>query len=454
MKKLLSSVLASTLLLSSFATTAVATPAVDTAPTLASTQTLSTAGLSYGAAAAYYNIITGYEASYGTFTHKNSLVGKIYELPSGVIFSKLVDMNKNGSYELVVCYISKGSPKFTSEATRESFTCHLEFWTYDNNEATRFYHEELANSFESLTDEREFTLVQDGDTPKLLITSASSLMINFEWAVNTIQLGGSILDAEGVEVEFADNEVYNNEIYTAAANSQDGSFSMNASRIKTTFSTHKLAYKSNPSTLLLSLTMGGSSPSISDVLIESCKAELEEVIDANNPEYPDWAKTYIEFVADDIMPDISVLNYNSPSSRGLIAQTLYNMCGNGATPTTTSQFTDVGAEYATAVAWCNENQLMNGESEDFFGAYKNVEREQFALVLNKLASLQGLTTSNSTTSVLDPFLDGTQVSSWAKTYMAWAVTNKMMQGSDNKLNPKGEITRAEVAVMLYNFNNL
>ncbi len=87
------------------------------------------------------------------------------------------------------------------------------------------------------------------------------------------------------------------------------------------------------------------------------------------------------------MPDISPENYATASNRGLIAQSLYNMCGDGGTYT--SNFTDT-EYYANAIGWCYENGVMSGNSETWFNAEDNVTREEFALILRQLASIQGL----------------------------------------------------------------
>lgn len=41
---------------------------------------------------------------------------------------------------------------------------------------------------------------------------------------------------------------------------------------------------------------------------------------------PSWAMPYVNFVKDEIMPDISGDNYNLSSNLGLISKSIYNMC--------------------------------------------------------------------------------------------------------------------------------
>lgn len=171
-----------------------------------------------------------------------------------------------------------------------------------------------------------------------------------------------------------------------------------------------------------------------------------------NTSYPVWAEMFIAFVSPEIMPDISTSNYGSDASRGTIAQALYNMCGGGSV-TGVHSFTDVG-EYENAIAWCHENAVMNGISSTEFGTESKVTREQLALILQKASVALGQSTSNPDEIVLRMFSDEGAISSWARGGMAWAVANSLMTGNNNELNPKGNITRAEVSVMLYYFHQL
>ena len=52
---------------------------------------------------------------------------------------------------------------------------------------------------------------------------------------------------------------------------------------------------------------------------------------------------------------------------------------------------------------------------------------------------------------LDSFSDAASVSSYAVNAMQWAVANGIVNGSNGKLNPKNNATRAEVAAILMRF---
>lgn len=128
------------------------------------------------------------------------------------------------------------------------------------------------------------------------------------------------------------------------------------------------------------------------------------------------------------------------------------MVSDGETATTDHNFTDDG-DFEVAIAWCNENAVMTGVSDTSFGTEEDVTREQFALILQKLAESEGKG-ADSDPDALDDFADAENISSWASDGMAWAVSNQLMSGSENNLNPRDPITRTEVAVMLLAFDNL
>mgnify|MGYP000841717250 CR=1 FL=1 len=52
---------------------------------------------------------------------------------------------------------------------------------------------------------------------------------------------------------------------------------------------------------------------------------------------------------------------------------------------------------------------------------------------------------------LDSFSDSASVSSYAVNAMQWAVANGIVNGSNGKLNPQNNATRAQVAAILMRF---
>ena len=138
-------------------------------------------------------------------------------------------------------------------------------------------------------------------------------------------------------------------------------------------------------------------------------------------------------------------------TRAQFAQVLYNMAGEpawnadniGAYPT---QFSDVDglAWYAKAVSWATEAGIVNGTSATSFDPEGKISREQIATMLYRYAG-KG---ARADLSALDAFVDGAQVSDWAKNAMAWAVEEGYMNGKGaNDLDPQGTALRCEIAAL-------
>ena len=76
-------------------------------------------------------------------------------------------------------------------------------------------------------------------------------------------------------------------------------------------------------------------------------------------------------------------------------------------------------------------------------------REQMAAFLYRYAQYKKYNTAASTS--LNSFSDHATVSSYAVAPMQWAVAEKLVNGSNGKLMPTGNATRAQVAAILHRF---
>ena len=114
-------------------------------------------------------------------------------------------------------------------------------------------------------------------------------------------------------------------------------------------------------------------------------------------------------------------------------------------------FSDVqaGAYYASAVAWAKDKGIVTGYSADNFGVGTYITREQISLILCRY--LNGSASGN-VDAILNAYSDGGNTSPWAKAGVAWAVENGIIGNSDY-LNPNGNAGRAEVAQIIYNMSN-
>ncbi len=110
-----------------------------------------------------------------------------------------------------------------------------------------------------------------------------------------------------------------------------------------------------------------------------------------------------------------------------------------------------GTYYSDAVRWAAANEIACGVTDTRFQPNGLMTREQMATFLYRYAKLQ----QEDTTATLTGFPDGASVSAWAKDAMQWAVGSGLIQGTEENgkilLNPQGNSTRAQVAVILMRF---
>lgn len=114
-------------------------------------------------------------------------------------------------------------------------------------------------------------------------------------------------------------------------------------------------------------------------------------------------------------------------------------------------FTDVpdGQWYTDAVAWAAANGVVKGVGNEKFDPNGNVTREQMVTILFRYCGDKGFDTGARTN--LGSFPDVGNVSAYAKVPLEWAVAEGIVNGSDGKLLPKGNATRAQVAAILMRF---
>ena len=141
-----------------------------------------------------------------------------------------------------------------------------------------------------------------------------------------------------------------------------------------------------------------------------------------------------------------------PVTRGDAVYALYVLAGspynNGRTG-----FTDVPStsKYAKAVKWAVDNGITNGTSATKFSPNVSLTREQCVTFLYRAYANPDLEYEfTRMTSLLWQFNDSDQVSAYAKVPMTWAVFYGIINGvGNNNLNPKGTMTRAQFATILY-----
>ncbi len=149
---------------------------------------------------------------------------------------------------------------------------------------------------------------------------------------------------------------------------------------------------------------------------------------------------------------------NSRLTREEFVQVLYNS-EDRPSVTIANKFPDVKNDwYKNAVLWANETGVVMGMGNGKFGIGKNITRQDLAVMLYRYAQMKGYSLY-AEEGRIDVFADGNLVSDYAETAMNWAVTNTILGGkgtagadiSTFRLDPLGNATRAECAVMLKNF---
>lgn len=139
---------------------------------------------------------------------------------------------------------------------------------------------------------------------------------------------------------------------------------------------------------------------------------------------------------------------DSVMTRVTVSDALYRAAGSPAVESTAA-FPDVpaGSQYADAAAWASANSVMSGYGNGSFGVDDPVTREQMASILWRYA---GSPAADAGTD----FADEGSIAAYAGTAVDWARANGIVNGREGNLfDPKGSLTRAQTAVILYGFLN-
>ena len=166
----------------------------------------------------------------------------------------------------------------------------------------------------------------------------------------------------------------------------------------------------------------------------------------------DWYSEYVTFVtAREIFNGTGSGNFapNETMNRAMLAQVLYNFA-RGAKAGDGTAFADVSASdwFNAAVGWAYEHGVVTGYGGTF-GAQNNITRQDMATILYRYAKQAGYDVSK--TASLDRFSDAGSVADYAVDAMRWAVGMGLIEGSNGKLNPTGNATRAQVAAIMTRF---
>lgn len=179
-----------------------------------------------------------------------------------------------------------------------------------------------------------------------------------------------------------------------------------------------------------------------------------------------WYETGVQFVYDQgyMSGSNGLFNPTSDITRAQIVTTLYRLAGEPEVTdrTAVSEFSDIaeGKYYTNAVCWAYSTGVTTGNDGKFNPTGK-LTRQQMAAFFFRFAELMGKDTLER--GDISSMINADQVSGYAKDPVEWAVGSGLISGSEvtdaagNKaydLNPRGNTTRAQVAVILQRFCGL
>jgi len=148
-----------------------------------------------------------------------------------------------------------------------------------------------------------------------------------------------------------------------------------------------------------------------------------------------WYADAVQYVTDKGLMNGTDDNQFSPSAsttRGMLMTVLARYAGEATTGGATW--------YEKGMEWAKAKGVSDGTNPN-----ADITREQLVTMMYRYAG------SPKVDGKLDSFSDAASVSTYAADAMQWAVANGIVNGSNGKLNPQNNATRAEVAAILMRF---
>lgn len=143
---------------------------------------------------------------------------------------------------------------------------------------------------------------------------------------------------------------------------------------------------------------------------------------------------------------------NTGMTRGMFVTALGRLAGINLDSYKTGKFTDVKADayYAPYVNWAASKGIISGTTDTTFAPDNNINREQMAVIMKNYAAKLGYTVPKPLEAVT--FVDNASISSWAKEAVKSMQQAGILAGkTNNRFDPAGTATRAEVATVLRRF---
>ena len=180
-------------------------------------------------------------------------------------------------------------------------------------------------------------------------------------------------------------------------------------------------------------TMPASKVTVTPTFVKIAEQSTEKAF--VDVEKSDWFADAVAYVTEKGLMNGTGSDTFSPSAsttRGMLMTVLARYAGAATTGST--------PWYQKGMEWAKANGVSDGTNPTV-----NITREQLVTMLHRYAG------SPKANGSLDNFSDAASVSSYAVNAMQWAVANGIVNGSNGKLNPQNNATRAEVAAILMRF---
>lgn len=171
-----------------------------------------------------------------------------------------------------------------------------------------------------------------------------------------------------------------------------------------------------------------------------------------------WAEAYIYQAADLGLVEGYLGKYrpNDTMTRAEFVTILWRAQGSPA-PTGKATFTDLTQDwYKEAVAWAEENKVVDGVGNGKFAPTAPVTREQLVTILHRMAG-KPMGMELMLYPVYDQqYPDSGQIGAWAKPSLYWSIINGIYCGENaveigSQLAPRANATRAQIAVMIVRY---
>lgn len=121
-----------------------------------------------------------------------------------------------------------------------------------------------------------------------------------------------------------------------------------------------------------------------------------------------------------------------------------------------ASFSDVpvGEYYAPYVKWASERSIVNGTGNGMFSPNASITREQLATMIYNYAKHVGADATLQSRDKYYTFIDNYNTSVYAVEAMQWATAQGIVNGNNAMLDPQGTATRAQVATIFMNAEDI